>query len=168
MAVTGVIGIGYVIVHSAGNLLVFAGPEALNGYAAALKANLALLWTLRVVLLVAVVLHVVAAVQLTRQARAARPVGYGRREPQTSTWGSRSMRWGGALLLLFIVLHVLHLTAGRIDPAGVFTTHDVYRNVVASFRIWWVTAFYVGVMLALGLHLFHGVWSSARSGGWAC
>jgi succinate dehydrogenase / fumarate reductase, cytochrome b subunit len=163
MAVTGVIGIGYVIVHSAGNLLVFVGPEALNAYAAALKANLALLWGVRAVLIVAVVLHVLAAFQLTRQSRVARPIGYAQHEPRTSTWGSRSMRWGGVLLLVFIVLHILHLTAGRIDPAGVFTTHDVYTNVVASFRIWWVTLFYVAVMIALGLHLFHGVWSWGRT-----
>lgn len=163
MAVTGIIGIGYVIVHSAGNLLVFAGPNAINAYAAALKGNLALLWAVRTVLLAAVVLHVAAAWQLTLQSRTARPVGYEKHEPQTSTWGSRSMRWGGLLLLVFIVLHILHLTTGTIDPAGVFTKADVYTNVVASFQIWWVAAFYMGVMVALGLHLFHGVWASART-----
>jgi succinate dehydrogenase / fumarate reductase cytochrome b subunit len=163
MAVTGAVGIGYVIAHSAGNLLVFVGPEAINQYAATLKGNLALLWGLRSVLIAAVVLHVVAAWQLTLQARTARPVGYAQRDPQTSTWGSRSMRWGGLLLLIFIVLHILHLTTGTIDPARVFTKEDVYRNVVVGFRIWWVAAFYIGVMAALGLHLFHGVWSSARS-----
>lgn len=163
MAVTGAIGIGYVIVHSAGNLLVFVGPGAINGYAAVLKGNLALLWGVRVILIAAVVLHVLAAWQLTLQARTARPIGYAQREPQASTWGSRSMRWGGLLLLIFIVLHILHLTTGAIDPAGVFTKEDVYRNVVASFQIWWVAAFYVAVMIALGLHLFHGVWSSAKS-----
>jgi succinate dehydrogenase / fumarate reductase cytochrome b subunit len=73
------------------------------------------------------------------------------------------MRWGGLLLLVFIVFHILHLTMGRIDPAGVFTKQNVYRNVVASFQIWWVSAFYVIAMLALGLHLFHGVWASART-----
>lgn len=163
MAVTGAIGIGYVIAHSAGNLLVFVGPEALNQYAATLKGNLALLWGLRAVLIAAVVLHVIAGWQLTLQARAARPVGYVQRDPQTSTWGSRSMRWGGLLLLIFIVLHVLHLTTGTIDPAAVFTKEDVYRNVIASFQIWWVAAFYIAVMVALGLHLFHGVWSSVKS-----
>ncbi|CAN5155457.1 succinate dehydrogenase cytochrome b subunit [soil metagenome] len=163
MAVTGAIGIGYVIAHSAGNLLVFVGPDAINQYAATLKGDLALLWGLRAILIAAFVLHVLAAWQLTLQARAARPVGYAQREPQTSTWGSRSMRWGGLLLLIFIVLHVLHLTTGAIDPAGVFTKEDVYRNLVASFQIWWVAAFYIAVMIALGLHLFHGVWSSAKS-----
>jgi succinate dehydrogenase / fumarate reductase cytochrome b subunit len=163
MAVTGAVGIGYVIAHSAGNLLVFVGPAALNQYAATLKGNLALLWGVRAILIAAVVLHVIAAWQLTLQARAARPVGYAQRDPQTSTWGSRSMRWGGLLLLIFIVLHLLHLTTGTIDPADMFTKEDVYRNVVASFEIWWVAAFYIAIMVALGLHLFHGVWSSARS-----
>jgi succinate dehydrogenase / fumarate reductase cytochrome b subunit len=73
------------------------------------------------------------------------------------------MRWGGALLLLFIVLHILHFTTGTIRPAGVFTPEDVYANVVASFRIWWVAVFYVVSMVALGFHLFHGAWSSMRS-----
>jgi succinate dehydrogenase / fumarate reductase cytochrome b subunit len=73
------------------------------------------------------------------------------------------MRWGGALLLVFIVVHILHFTTGHIRPAGVFSREDVYANVVTSFRIWWVTLFYVVAMLALGLHLFHGAWSSVRS-----
>jgi succinate dehydrogenase / fumarate reductase cytochrome b subunit len=102
-------------------------------------------------------------VQLTRQSRAARPVGYTRREKQVATLSSRTMRWGGVLLLIFIVLHILHFTTGAIRPAGVFSTADVYSNVVASFRIWWVALFYVVSMIALGLHLFHGAWSSVRS-----
>ena len=73
------------------------------------------------------------------------------------------MRWGGALLLIFIVVHILHFTTGTIKPAGVFTREDVYANVVSSFRIWWVTLFYVLAMVALGLHLVHGAWSSVRS-----
>jgi succinate dehydrogenase / fumarate reductase cytochrome b subunit len=73
------------------------------------------------------------------------------------------MRWGGAFLLVFIVLHILHFTTGTIRPAGVFSAEDVYANVVTSFRIWWVSLFYVLAMVALGLHLFHGAWSSVRS-----
>jgi succinate dehydrogenase / fumarate reductase cytochrome b subunit len=73
------------------------------------------------------------------------------------------MRWGGALLLVFIVVHILHFTTGNIRPAGVFSSEDVYANVITSFRIWWVALFYVVSMLALGLHLFHGAWSSVRS-----
>jgi succinate dehydrogenase / fumarate reductase cytochrome b subunit len=165
MGVTGIIGIGFVILHSLGNLLVFRGPAAINSYSHFLKSTGELLWTLRIVLIIAVRLHVIAAVQLTRQSRAARPIGYTRQEAQVATIASRTMRWGGALLLVFIVLHILHFTTGTIKPAGVFAPGDVYANVVTSFRIWWVTLFYVLSMVALGLHLFHGAWSSVRSVG---
>jgi len=163
MGVTGLIGLGFVILHSLGNLLVFRGPEAINSYSRFVKSPSEPLWTIRIVLIVAVILHVIAAVQLTLQSRAARPIGYTRRESQAATMASRTMRWGGALLLVFIVLHILHFTTGTIGPAGVFTPEDVYANVVSSFRIWWVTLFYVLATVALGLHLFHGAWSSVRS-----
>ena len=165
MAVTGLIGIGFVIVHLAGNLLAFSGPEKLNAYSHFLKGTGELLWLMRATLLGAVILHVVAAVQLTRQSRAARPVGYASRDPQASTIASRSMRIGGLLLLAFIVFHILHFTTGQVRPQGVFSSTDVYANVVLSFRIWWVTLIYVAAMVLLGLHLYHGAWSSPRSVG---
>jgi len=163
MGVTGLIGIGFVILHSLGNLLVFRGPDAINSYSHFLKSTGELLWGLRILLIIAVVLHVIAAAQLTRQSRAARPVGYVKWEPQAATIGSRTMRWGGVLLLAFIVVHILHFTTGTIRPAGAFSRQDVYANVVTSFRVWWVALFYVVSMIALGLHLFHGAWSSVRS-----
>jgi len=162
MGVTGLIGIGFVILHSLGNLLVFRGPAAINSYSHFLKSTGELLWALRIVLVVAVILHVIAAVQLTRQSRAARPIAYTKQERQVATVASGTMRWGGALLLVFIVLHILHFTTGTIRPAGSFSPDDVYANMVTSFRIWWVALFYVVAMLALGLHLFHGAWSSVR------
>src|SRR3954471_14094276 len=163
MGVTGLIGVGFVIVHVLGNLLVFKGPAAINSYSHFLKASGEVLWGLRAVLIIAVILHVTAAVQLTRQSRAARPTGYVKHDPQAATLASRTMRWGGALLLVFIVVHILHFTTGTITPAGVFSHQDVYANVVTSFRIWWVALFYVVSMIALGFHLFHGAWSSLRS-----
>ncbi|HST08587.1 MAG TPA: succinate dehydrogenase cytochrome b subunit [Gemmatimonadaceae bacterium] len=163
MGVTGLIGVGFVIVHALGNLLVFRGSTAINSYSHFLKSTGELLWALRIVLIIAVILHVIAAVQLTRQSRAARPTGYVKHEPQAATIASRTMRWGGALLLIFIPLHILHFTTGTIRPAGYFSSADVYSNVVSSFRIWWVALFYAVSMIALGLHLFHGVWSSVRS-----
>ena len=163
MGVTGLIGIGFVIVHSLGNLLVFRGPDAINSYSRFLKSTGELLWGLRIVLIIAVILHVIAAIQLTRQSRAARPIGYVKHEAQAATIASRTMRWGGALLLVFIVVHILHFTTGTIRPAGSFSHQDVYANVVTSFRIWWVSLFYVVAMIALGFHLFHGAWSSVRS-----
>jgi len=116
MGVTGLIGVGFVIVHSLGNLLVFRGAGALNSYSHFLKASGELLWAVRIVLIVAVVLHVVAAVQLSRQSLAARPTGYVKHEAQSATIASRTMRWGGALILIFIILHILHFTTGTIRP----------------------------------------------------
>ena len=163
MAVTGLIGIGFVILHSLGNLLIFQGSTALNSYSHFLKSSAELLWALRVTLIVAVILHVIAAVQLTRQSRSARPVAYVMHESQVATVASRTMRWGGVLILIFIVFHILHFTTGTIRPAGAFSHEDVYANVVSSFRIWWVALLYVVTMIALGFHLFHGAWSSMRS-----
>jgi succinate dehydrogenase / fumarate reductase cytochrome b subunit len=174
MAATGLIGIGFVVGHMAGNLQAFVGRDKLNAYGALLHGPLGeLLWVVRVVLVAAVVLHVLMAYQLTMRARAARPVGYEQRRPQVSTWASRTMRWGGALLLVFIILHILHFTTGQVDPAGwrdrldAAGRRDVYGNLVASFRIWWVAAFYVLAMIFLGLHLYHGAWSSVRTLGYA-
>jgi succinate dehydrogenase / fumarate reductase cytochrome b subunit len=167
MAVTGVIGIAYVIGHMIGNLQLFQGAEKINAYAAVLQGPLkSAVWAARVVLLAAVVLHVIAAWQLTRIDRAARPVGYTRRDPQISTLASRSMRWGGVVLLLFIVFHILHFTTGTVQPVP-FVAGDVYGNMIGGFRIWWVTLFYVVAMAALGFHLFHGGWSFARTLGLA-
>jgi succinate dehydrogenase / fumarate reductase cytochrome b subunit len=163
MAVSGLIMVGFVILHMAGNLQLFESSERLNTYSAFLHgpANEAL-WILRVVLLVALVAHVVAAYQLTELDRAARPVPYAKRELQAATIGSRTMRVGGIVLAVFIVLHVMHFTTLTLQPAPL-TEGDVYGNVIASFRIWWVTVLYVIAMIALGLHLYHGAWSSVRT-----
>ncbi|MEO8576015.1 MAG: succinate dehydrogenase cytochrome b subunit [Gemmatimonadales bacterium] len=163
MAATGLIGIGFVIGHMAGNLLAFRGSDAINAYAHFLQSTGELLWILRLTLIGAVILHIIAAYQLTMQNRAARPVGYVKRKPQVSTWASRTMRWGGVVLLVFIPLHILHFTTGAWQPAGSFSETDVYTNIVTSFQIWWVTLFYVVAMISLGLHLYHGAWSSVRS-----
>src|SRR4051812_31765464 len=174
MGVTGLIGIGYVILHMAGNLQAFVGPQKINAYGALLHGPLAeLTWLLRIVMLVALVLHVIMAYQLTRLSSAARPIEYQRKEPQVATLASRTMKWGGVLLLVFIVVHLLHFTNEIIDPGGWRGMtdsqghRDIYGNLVASFRIWWVAAFYIVSMIALGLHLFHGAWSSLRTLGYA-
>ena len=174
MGVTGLIGIGFVILHMAGNLQAFVSQQKINAYGGLLHGPLAeLTWLLRIVLIVAVVLHVLMAYQLTRLSAAARPIGYRRREPQVATLASRTMKWGGVLLLFFIVVHILHFTTETIDPGGwrgmtdSQGNRDVYGNIVASFRIWWVAAFYIIAMLALGLHLYHGAWSSIRTLGYA-
>jgi len=174
MAVTGLIGIGFLILHVAGNLEAFEGQSKLNSYSAMLHGPLSeALWALRVVLLAAVILHVTMAYQLTRRTAAARPIAYQQRTPQVSTLAARTMKWGGVLLLVFIVFHILHFTTETFDPghAGgmvdIHGDHDVYGNIVASFHVWWVAAFYIVAMMALGLHLFHGAWSSIRTLGYA-
>jgi succinate dehydrogenase / fumarate reductase, cytochrome b subunit len=174
MAVTGLVWVGFVILHMAGNLQAFFGAEKLNTYAAMLHGPLEeVVWLQRVLLFVALVLHVLMAYQLTRRSAAARPVAYKMREPQVSTTSSRLMRWGGVILLIFIVLHILHFTTRNIGPAGFADVRDpaghfdVYNAVVSSFRIWWVTALYVAAMIFLGFHLWHGAWASIRTLGYA-
>lgn len=163
MAVTGVILVGFVLAHMAGNLQVYLGPEAMNAYAAALRELLhgAGLWIARLVLLAAVGLHVWAATSLTLQSRAARPVGYRRFQAREATYASRTMRWSGVLLALFILFHILHLTTGTVHPS--FETHDVYHNFVAGFRSVPVAVVYIVAMVLLGLHLRHGVWSMLQT-----
>lgn len=158
MALSGLVLVGFLITHVLGNLLVFAGPEAINGYAAVLKSRPPLLWGARAILLLATILHVVAALQLARRSGDARRVPYARWEPQISTIAGRTMKSGGLLLLLFIVLHLAHFTLGWLHPAG-FTPADVYGNMAVSFRVWWIVALYVIAMVLLGLHLYHGTWS---------
>jgi succinate dehydrogenase / fumarate reductase, cytochrome b subunit len=174
MGLTGLIGIGFLILHMAGNLQVFMGPAKINEYGAALHGPLVeVTWLLRIVLIVSVVLHVLMAYQLTRRSAEARPVGYQRKIPQVATLSSRTMTWGGVLLLVFIVVHILHFTTETVDPGGyrgmtdIRGARDVYGNIVASFRIWWVAVFYIVAMIALGLHLYHGAWSSIRTLGYA-
>ena len=171
MAVTGLLLVLFVIGHMAGNLQVFIGPAKMNAYAAFLKSLGELLWLVRIGLLAAVLLHILMALQLTRIKAAARPVDYATRQPQVSTVASRTMRWGGVLLLVFIVFHILHFTTGTVFPMAsrpdvvhpAYSHTDVYGNVISAFHVPWVVAFYVVSMLFLMLHLFHGAWSSVRT-----
>jgi succinate dehydrogenase / fumarate reductase, cytochrome b subunit len=162
MAVTGLIGVGFVIGHMLGNLQVFLGPAKFNAYSHFLQSLGELLWLVRAVLIAAVVLHVIAAIQLSRRRLVARPVGYKHGSPhEVSTFASRTIRWGGTLLLMFIVFHILHFTTRSIFRD--YSRTDVYANVVRGFSIWWVVSLYVAAMAALGLHLYHGIWSSLRT-----
>jgi succinate dehydrogenase / fumarate reductase cytochrome b subunit len=174
MAVTGLIWVAFVILHMAGNLQAFLGRDKLNNYAAMLHGPLAeVVWVQRVVLFIALVLHVLMAWQLTYRAAKARPVEYAMRKPQVSTVSSRLMRWGGVVILVFIILHILHFTTRDIGPARFAEARtadghfDVYNAVVRSFQIWWVTGLYVGAMIFLGFHLWHGAWASIRTLGYA-
>jgi succinate dehydrogenase / fumarate reductase cytochrome b subunit len=162
MAVTGIILVAYLITHVLANLLVFQGPEQINSYSRFLHGTGGALWAARLVLLAALGLHVVAAVQLTARRRAARPVGYaGGRDAQVSTFASRSIRWGGVLILVFLIYHILHFTLGTVHTA--FVEGDPYHNVATGFARPLVVMFYELAMGAVGLHLYHGIWSSGRS-----
>jgi succinate dehydrogenase / fumarate reductase cytochrome b subunit len=159
MAVTGAILFGFVFVHMIGNLQVYLGPAALNHYGVFLRELLhgAGIWIARAVLLTAVLLHIWSATSLTLDSRRARPEGYRQQKWKESTYASRTMRWGGVILLLFVIYHLLHLTTGAAHPS--FIEGDVYHNFVAGFQSVPVSLFYILAMLALGLHLRHGVWS---------
>jgi len=162
MAVTGLIMVAYLITHVAANLTVFQGPGTINAYSAFLHGTGGALWVARLVLLAALVLHVVAAVQLTARRQAARPVAYaGGREPQVSTIASRTLRWGGVLILIFIIYHILHFTLGTVHAS--FVEGDPFHNVTTGFNNILVVLFYELALIAVGLHLYHGVWSSGRT-----
>jgi len=162
MAITGVIMILFLIAHLAGNLLVFAGAAQIDAYAAFLRRELVPLWIMRVVLIVSVVLHIMAAYQLAIASRGARRIRYAELEPQSATIASRTMRVGGVAIAAFVVFHLMHLTTGTIQPAP-FSTAHVYTNLVGSFRVWWVVAIYVVALVAIGLHLYHGAWGWTRT-----
>ena len=170
MAATGVILLGWVFLHMVGNLKLYLGPVHMNEYAHWLRAigtpampESGLLWAVRLFLLLLVVLHIHAAYALTRMNSEARPVGYRDRAYVKASYASRTMRWGGVIILLFIIYHLLHLTTGQAHHD--FVKDDPYHNVVAGFRVWWVAAVYIIANLALGLHLYHGVWSMFGSVG---
>ncbi|HMU61109.1 MAG TPA: succinate dehydrogenase cytochrome b subunit [Gemmatimonadales bacterium] len=166
MALTGLLLVGFVTGHVAGNLLVFKGPGMLNAYGALLKSSAVVLWTVRLVMLTAVGLHVWAALTLIRLNQVSRPVAYTKQVPQASTLAARLMRAGGILLLVFIVFHLLHFTTGTIHPGYTFSETDVYSNVVSSFQVPWVALFYILAMVALLAHLSHGIWSFFQTMGW--
>jgi succinate dehydrogenase / fumarate reductase cytochrome b subunit len=163
MAVTGAILFGFVLVHMIGNLQVYLGPEAMNAYGVFLREILhgAGLWIARIVLLAAAILHIWSATSLTLDSRKARPVAYAEQKWEESTYASRTMRWSGVILLLFIVYHLMHFTFGNAHPS--FIHGDIYHNVIAGFRSVPVSVVYIVAMIFLGLHLRHGLWSMCQT-----
>lgn len=168
MAVTGLIMLAYLLVHMLGNLKIFFGPKDFDHYAEWLRTvgepvlrGAWFLWISRAVLLVAVVLHIVAAAQLSRRDLKARPVKYGHGQRPKATFATRTMRYGGTILGLFIVWHILDLTVGAVNPD--FHEGKVYDNVVADFQTWWVNIIYIVAMIMLGLHINHGFWSASQT-----
>ncbi len=164
MAVTGLVGFGYLVGHMAGNLLVFAGPAAINAYADFLHHSPVLLWGTRAVLTVSIILHLHCAFTLWGRNNDARPRSYYQRKDLATNYAALTMRYGGVLLLAFIIYHILHLTWGMTGHIGYeFEPGNVYNNVVLGFMHPAVAGFYIVAMCALGLHLYHGIWSLTQS-----
>ena len=157
MAVTGLILFGFVTTHMIGNLKLYAGANEFNSYAASLRDLPSLLWLARITLLAAVLLHIATAVQLAMRNKQARPQHYIFRKYVSANYASRTMYWSGPILLLFVVYHLMHLTFGiggqELDPL------NPYNNVVYGFQSWPVSLVYILGNVALGIHLFHGLWS---------
>jgi len=168
MAVTGVFMFGWVFLHMVGNLKVYLGPDHYNEYAkflitmgAPLLPNKTALVIVRTLLILAVILHIDAATRLTIMNKKARPVGYRERDYPGADYASRTMRWGGVIILLFVWYHLGHLTFGKFHPD--FIPDDPYHNFITGFQVWWVSAIYIVANVVLGLHLYHGLWSMFNS-----
>ena len=167
MAVTGAMMFAFVVGHMLGNLQMFEAPEHINAYGRFLHNLGELLWIERGVLLLAIALHITATVQLALRSKAARPIGYSRKEAINSSYAARTMYWSGPIVLVFIIFHLLQFTAGYVHPQAQFVAGDVYHNVVSGFQVWWVSAWYIIAIGLLGFHLSHGLWSMFQSVGLA-
>jgi succinate dehydrogenase / fumarate reductase, cytochrome b subunit len=172
MAVTGIVLLSYVFAHMVGNLKVFLGKNEINAYADWLRTigqpafpRTVVLWTLRTGLMAAFVVHIVAAVQLTRMNRRARPERYhSKRDYVAANYASRTMRWSGVIIALFVIFHLLDLTWGPANPH--FVRGDPYDNLFYSFNRVPIAIVYIVANIALGFHIFHGAWSMFQSLGW--
>lgn len=165
MAATGVILAGFVIAHLLGNLQIFLGPEQFNGYARFLHSVPELLWPVRIVLLIAVILHIWSSLHLAVVKSEARPVGYVKTKREGSSYASRTMYWSGPIVAAFVVYHLLQFTFGM--GGTPYRELDAYGNVINGFRVPVVSIFYIIAMALLCLHLRHGLWSMFQSLGFA-
>lgn len=171
MAISGVLFVLYVVAHMYGNLKAFGGQQAFDEYSEHLRTlgtpilpYSGFLWVLRILLIVALVAHVYSAFYLWSRAQGARSTRYAVKRSAAATLSSRTMRWGGVALLLFIVFHLLQFTTNTIRANGDYGSP--YQRVVAGFQVWWVVLIYVVAMVALGMHLRHGIWSASQTLGW--
>lgn len=172
MAVSGLVMVAFIVAHMAGNLHVFEGRESMNDYAHGLRTfgeplipHESLLWVMRLGLIAAIGAHVWSSVVLTRRAMAARPVRYASKKPAKgeSRHAAATMRWGAAVIFLFVIWHLLDLTFRTVNP--VKEVPDAYGAVVAAFapERWPITVFYLLALVALGFHLRHGIWSAVQT-----
>ena len=182
MASTGALFVFYVLMHMYGNLKIFAGTAAFDEYAEHLREVLTpilphsgFLWLFRALLVVSLFVHAYAAFTLWSRANGARPQRYAVKNAAKGAARSKMMRWGGVALLLFLIFHLVQFTIAKVNLNGAFSeaqlraadgTFSTGKLVIASFQLWWVVLIYLLAMVALGMHLFHGVWSGAQTLGW--
>jgi succinate dehydrogenase / fumarate reductase cytochrome b subunit len=174
MAVTGGVLVLFLIGHMIGNLKIFLGRADYDHYAHWLRTigepalpHRVFLSAMEAVLVAAVGLHIWSAVSLARRARRARPVRYAARpKAREGRYATHVMRYGGIVILLFVIWHLLDLTFGAVNPKG--GGAEPYDKVVADFAPshWYVTVFYVVAVIMVGLHLRHGLWSAFQTLGW--
>ena len=165
MAVTGLVLFVFLIAHMLGNLQIFLGPEVMDHYAETLHSTVELLWPVRIILAVSVILHIWASISLSKVKRDARPVAYVKHANVTSSWASRSMMLSGPIVALFVVFHLLHLTTGTLHPD--FVPLHAYENLVTGFAVVPIAIIYIVVMIFIGFHLSHGIWSMFQSMGFS-
>ncbi len=158
MATTGGVLYLYVFFHLLGNLQIYLGREQINAYAVYLHSHYAMLWAARSLLLIAVLIHITIGAKLWWLGRRiARPIPYFMKKDVPPAYASRTMMRSGAVILVFVVFHILHLTTGSLGLP--FRELDVYDNLTAGFHIIWVSIFYMIAMVFLGMHLYHGLWT---------
>ncbi|MEZ4705229.1 MAG: succinate dehydrogenase cytochrome b subunit [Bdellovibrionota bacterium] len=168
VALTGLVMVGFLVGHMAGNLQLFLGrgptveTTKINEYAAFIKGNPLLLWGTRVTLLVAVLIHIVTTISLTRQNKLARPQAYEMRKSVASSLASRTMIFGGMFILFYIIYHLLHFTLGAVHTE-LYAYPDVYQMMVSSFQVPLISAIYILGQIALFFHLTHGISSAGET-----
>lgn len=163
MALSGAILVGFAIVHFAGNMNLYAGPEAFNGYAAKLQEIKALVWIVRIALLFAFGTHFVTYVSLMVKNRQARPTRYAKKKDLAQDYASKTMYLTGPMLLFFVLYHLAHMTFGQTFGAYEWVEGNPYDNLVHGFQHLPVALPYVLGVLCLGLHIFHGIFSAFQS-----
>ncbi|MGY1618786.1 succinate dehydrogenase cytochrome b subunit [Geodermatophilus sp. SYSU D00691] len=168
MAVSGIIMVLFLIAHMIGNLHAFQGGESFNHYSHWLRTfgepalpPRTVLTLIEAGLVLAVVAHIAAAVSLWKQARLARPERYAVKKAAAQSYASRTMRWGGVIIALFIVYHVLDLTVGVANPAGRESTP--FERLVEGFQNPIIVAVYTITLILVGMHLRHGIWSATQT-----
>lgn len=199
MAVSGLVFVGFLLAHAYGNLKVFSGQDVYNDYALHLRTMLmpimpyeGLLWILRIVLIVLIVIHVISAFTLWRRASAARGTRYMMKKSMANAYAARTVRWGGIILLAFVVFHLSHFTLklSKIGDPSAYDVHKVmldssgqpvadaaksvmtvtegnpYAMMLTTFSHWWMVLIYAIAVFALCLHISHGVWSALQTIGW--